>query len=134
VPYDQDGEYDWKVMQRNANLSRKTPAMIEKHYVELLERCRSTIRLFKKMEGKPGGKGATAAGGGRGKRPEDEVILREDGDEMTYAQAMKVLQRIILFSKIRGKALKLGDEELRFRLVRRCTRSPHSPEPPVAHP
>jgi inhibitor of KinA sporulation pathway (predicted exonuclease) len=50
VPYDQDGEYDWKVMQRNANLTKKTPALIEKHYVELLERCRSTIRLFKKME------------------------------------------------------------------------------------
>lgn len=55
--------------------------------------------------------------GARGKKPEDEVILKEDGDEMTYSQAMKVLQRIILFSKIRGKALKLGEEELKSRLV-----------------
>jgi hypothetical protein len=67
------------------------------------------------MESTKSGKAGAA---GSRKRPEDEVILREDGDEMTYSQAMKVLQRIILFSKIRGKALKLGDEELRFRLVR----------------
>jgi len=133
VPYDQDGEYDWKVMQRNANLYKKSPAMIEEHYVELLERCRSTIHLFKEMEKKKGLREYhwrlpfnisfltlplfKKCTGGRSKGLEDEVVLKEGGDEMTYVQAMKVLQRIILFSKIRGKALKLSEEELRFRLV-----------------
>ncbi len=110
VPYDSNGEYCWAVMQKNANLFRKTPKAIEKHYVKFLEKCRNTIRVHKKKEKK-------------GTKLKEEIKnepLSEDEEEMSYTQAMKVLQRIIMFSKIRTKVLALDPTDLKHRLQKQC--------------
>eukprot|EP00026_Physarum_polycephalum_P000102 Phypoly_transcript_00102.p1 GENE.Phypoly_transcript_00102~~Phypoly_transcript_00102.p1 ORF type:complete len:2164 (+),score=408.47 Phypoly_transcript_00102:294-6785(+) len=94
-PLDKSGEYHWGVIKEKANLKRKTADLIERYYVDFLTQCRNMISNNTPKGDRRRGRG----------RPEDDESMSLRGDDITFGQCKRVVQRIMMFSNLRTKVL-----------------------------